>query len=523
MPEYMVPAVFVLLETLPLTPNGKVDRKALPAPAQDRRDLKQRYTPPRTPLEATLAAMCGQLLGVQQVGVHDSFFDLGGHSLLATRLIFHIRDTLHVDLPLRLLFENPTIAGMARAVEQMQAGSVQTEADINLSEEAVLDETIGIGPSQPADPQREPRRVLLTGATGFLGAFLLADLLRQTQAEVVCLVRAATAEAAQQRIQHNLEHYQVWEEPFSQRIIPVTGDLSQPRLGLAPAWFDELGQTIDGIYHNGALVNFVYPYAELKAPNVLGTHEMLRLASTHRIKPVHFVSTLYVFSPVDANGRVAIGEEDVPLHGNTLPTGYTRSKWVAEHMLNRARARGLPIAIYRVGRIGGHSRTGACQADDFFWRMVRAALEVGSVPDMNMLISIAPVDYVSQSIVTLSQRATSWGQNFHLFNPHLLPLRDFHQMMSQFGYRMDSLPTQEWRQRLLERAQQDPTSAAYPLLPLLSRGTLEDWEEHVPFDDRRTKEALAGSGLACPPLDAHLMETYLAFFRKERFLPDPGR
>ncbi len=521
LPEYMVPAAFVVLDALPLTPNGKVNRKALPAPAQDRRDLEQTFTPPRTPLEATLAALCSQLLGVPQVGIHDSFFDLGGHSLLATRFIFRIRDTLHVELPLRLLFESPTIAGMAQAIEQMQAGRAPAEAGLDLSKEAALDETIGAGRARPADLQRVPQRVLLTGATGFLGAFLLADLLRQTQAEVYCLVRAASEQEGRQRIEANLRHYLLWDEQFSQRMITVPGDLAQPRFGLSAEQFAQLGQTLDSIYHNGALVNFIYPYAEVRAPNVGGTHEVLRLASLHTIKPVHFVSTLYVFSPADVHGRMAIGEYDIPAHGNTLPTGYTQSKWVAEHMLNEARARGLPITIYRVGRIGGHSQTGACQTNDFFWRMVKASLEVGSVPDMNMLLSIAPVDYVSQSIIALSQRAACWGQNFHLFNPHILPLHDFHQMINQLGYLAAALPTEEWRQRLLERAQQDQTSAAYPLLPLLSRGSLADWEEHVPFDDRRTREALADSGLICPPLDAHLLETYITFFRQQRFLPDP--
>lgn len=521
LPDYMVPAVFVVLDALPLTPNGKVNRKALPLPAQERRDLEQTYMPPRTSLEATLATMCSQLLNVQQVGIYDSFFDLGGHSLLATQFIFRIRDTLDVELPLRLLFESPTIAGMARAIEQMEAGTEQVVAGIDLSTEAALDDTIGAGQAQPADPQQPPQRVLLTGATGFLGAFLLADLLRQTPAQVYCLVRAATVEEAQQRIQHNLEHYLVWEEQFSERIIAVPGDLAQPLFGLAPEQFAELGQAIDSIYHNGARVNFIYPYAELKAANVGGTHEVLRLASLHKIKPVHLISTLYVFSPADVNKQMAISEYDTPAHGNTLPTGYTQSKWVAEHLVTQARARGLPIAIYRVGRIGGHSHTGACQTDDFFWRMVKAALEVGSVPDLNMLISIAPVDYVSQAIVTLAQGASSWGQNFHLFNPHIVSLRDFHHMINQLGYLTTALPTEAWRQRLLECAQRDPTSAAYPLLPLLSRGSLADWEEHVPFDDQHTREALADSGLTCPPLDAHLLATYMAFFRKQGFLPAP--
>jgi amino acid adenylation domain-containing protein len=116
LPDYMVPAVFSILEAFPLTPNGKIDRKALPAPDQG---SAQTYTPPRTPTEEQLVAIWENLLGVDQVGVLDDFFGLGGHSLLATQLISRIRDQLEVNLPLNSLFDNPTVAGLASAADTM--------------------------------------------------------------------------------------------------------------------------------------------------------------------------------------------------------------------------------------------------------------------------------------------------------------------------------------------------------------------------------------------------------------------
>jgi amino acid adenylation domain-containing protein len=120
LPDYMVPASFVALEALPLTPSGKVDRKALPAPEGHRAEEGSRS--PRTPVEATLAGLFVEILGAERtggrVGVADSFFDLGGHSLLATRLVAAVRDIFRVDLPLRLLFERPTVEGLARAIEE---------------------------------------------------------------------------------------------------------------------------------------------------------------------------------------------------------------------------------------------------------------------------------------------------------------------------------------------------------------------------------------------------------------------
>ena len=122
LPEYMVPAAFVFLDALPLTPNGKVDRQALPAPDESRPDLETDYVAPRKPLEQSLAAIWCQLLGIEQVGIHDNFFALGGHSLLAISVYARIAAAFQVSLPLRKLFEAPTIAELASAIEAERSG-----------------------------------------------------------------------------------------------------------------------------------------------------------------------------------------------------------------------------------------------------------------------------------------------------------------------------------------------------------------------------------------------------------------
>ncbi len=131
LPEYMLPTIYVNLESLPLTPNGKVDRKALPPPTQTRPDLKAPYVAPRTSLELELSEICAQVLGLESpngkpiVGVNDNFFDLGGHSLLGTRLVFLLREKYGLeaaDLPLRALFEQPTVANLASIIESVQRG-----------------------------------------------------------------------------------------------------------------------------------------------------------------------------------------------------------------------------------------------------------------------------------------------------------------------------------------------------------------------------------------------------------------
>src|SRR5262249_5418355 len=124
LPEYMVPAAFVVLDALPLSPNGKVDRKALPAPDHARPELEETYVAPRTPVELALADLWAEVLGLERVGAQDNFFELGGHSLLATQVISRVRKALQVELPLRALFEAPTVAQLAGRIEEIRQAAL---------------------------------------------------------------------------------------------------------------------------------------------------------------------------------------------------------------------------------------------------------------------------------------------------------------------------------------------------------------------------------------------------------------
>ncbi len=120
LPEHMVPSAFVVLEALPLSPNGKIDRKALPAPDRTRPEFEDTYVAPQGPIEEAVASVWAEVLGLERVGAQDNFFDLGGHSLLATQVLSHLQQTFPVNIPLRRLFEEPTVANLARAIAESQ-------------------------------------------------------------------------------------------------------------------------------------------------------------------------------------------------------------------------------------------------------------------------------------------------------------------------------------------------------------------------------------------------------------------
>ncbi|MGQ0555595.1 MAG: amino acid adenylation domain-containing protein [Nitrospiraceae bacterium] len=526
LPVYMVPAMFVFLEQFPLTPNRKLNRKALPAPELTRGTIG--YVAPRTPVEGKLAEVWADVLQVDQVGVEDNFFELGGHSLLATRLLSQVRTTFHVDLPLRAIFEASAISGLAGLIEAALQGRPMTQNPaIDLAAEAVLPADVtptGVN-NQTIERAIRPVHVFLTGATGFLGAYLLRDLLEMTRATIHCLVRATSSEEGRSKLRRNLETYGLWKESYQPRIEVRIGDLSHPLLGLSPDEFDQLAATADVIYHNGARVDFTQAYSGLKAENVFGTQEILRLASQGRAKPVHYVSTVSVFDLETLPAGHIIREEDEIGPSAELQDGYSQSKWVAERLVQLAGRRGLPISIYRPGAVSGDSRTGVWKTDDFVCRMIKGCILLGKVPDLGGEVNLVPVDYVSRAIVTLSFKSHSFGKVFHLVNQHPRPLDEFVEHLQLRGYALEVVPEQQWRSELMATAIRDTTN---PLSALLSIFESPDEAEpnsgqgDVRFDCRNTIDGLKETSVVCPPVDAALIDTYFQYFEASGFLPAPS-
>lgn len=519
--DYAIPATFVRLQRFPLTPNGKVDRRALAQSEWAQADSQATYVAPRSPLERQLADIWADVLDIDRAGIHDNFFELGGHSLLLTQLLFRLREALGADLSLPMLFEAPTVAELAAILDpQSSARATESGETDALLRDARLDETI-----RPDGEVRDgAKAILLTGATGFLGAFLLAELLEQTAATIYCLVRSPDVESGFDKIETSLKSYLVWDEAYRDRVVPVVGDLSQPHLGLDESQFQSLAGTIDRIYHNGARVHHASPYRQLRAANVLGTQEILRLACTSGTKPVHLISTTSVFNPAHRDGDAVIREGD-PLEVDRIPSGgYAQSKWVAERLVSAAGDRGLPVCIYRPGRICAHAQTGAFNPNDFLYRSILACIQLGSVPVGDVEFDLVPVDYVSRAIVYLSEQRDSWGQTFHLVNRHWLGMDALIDSIRDFGYPVRQIPYPQWRERLLQVASDDPDRSLSGLAALFGPGTSDrERSRRLRFDDRNAISRLHPASIVCPSVDTSLVQTYLSRLVRQGVLAPPAR
>ena len=401
-----------------------------------------------------------------------------------------------------------------------------TDIPAHLCADLQLDPTI-----QPDAPMVEywdsPTAVFLTGATGFLGAYLVQELMTRTHATIHYLSRQATPQDATDHLVQQLQGYQVWRDEFLPRLVPVLGDLARPRLGLAESDFVELADRVQVLYHNGSWVNNLYDYARLKPTNVNGAHELIRLAALRRTKPLHFISSMAVFFSAAHPPATPIHEDDIPLYSHTLRRGYTLSKWVADHLMLAAQARGLPVTIYRPVRVGGHSRTGVSKAGqdgsfDLLNTLIKGSIELGLFPDLNVEIPLVPVDYVSGAVVHLASQRESWGKAFHLVNQRPMRWANLYDLLRSSGYTLERMPYAAWLRMIKHKAATLPSRSSFAVLYLMLTTPNNLHVQRPPFLTDHIQLGLADSGIVCPPLDHALMGLYLDYFQQVGYLPVPS-
>jgi thioester reductase-like protein len=279
---------------------------------------------------------------------------------------------------------------MKREREESEAAAMRKDAVLDLQD---------VGTVPPAD--RAFDQVLLTGATGFLGPFLLRSLLDQTSATYTVLMRAADPSAARERLRTALQVAGLYDvrtaEVFEARVRVICGDLASPQLGLSDRAWLQLAETADTIVHNGAWVDYVLDYDALRPSNVESTRELLRLAGVSRRKQFHFVSSTTVFGFTDKRFLL---EQDSNPEMSGLDFGYAQTKWVSEQLVLQAREQGVDARIYRPAFITA-STEGLGHSTDIVVRLLSFMIKYGVAPNADIQLSFMPVDIAAHNIAAV--------------------------------------------------------------------------------------------------------------------------
>lgn len=582
---YEVPRDF-LLEWTPfskenrlLTETSKMARPRLKeryGPALDRlydtiernqlRELSQLRLDPQAPVATKVRAAAQAILGLQDLDMSRRFTDFGGDSLSAVQLASLLEHLCGVRVPEALILDPAlSLAGLARAVERAQreqtagrptfetvhgaSATIIRAADLRLDKFLTPDELAGASTLAYGNMDGS---CLLTGASGFLGRFLVLELLDRLPlgARLYCLVRAADDAAAERRLRGIFERGDPamrvrFERLASDRLVVLAGDLMRPRFGLSEEVFDRLAGELSLIVHNGALVNHAYSYPQLFEPNVLGTVEAIRLAMRRRLKALSYLSTVGVVAGARPGGRVS---EDVdpralwperPVNSG-YAVGYATSKWAGEVLVREYQERtGAPVSVFRPTMI----LTPQCcpseiNASDLFVRLIAGLVYTGIAPASFYAPSAVkpsfdgiPADFIAEAIAAISYAATPAWRLYHVANPEGnagVSLDTVVDWIISAGYAIERIPDyaawyQEFGRRL--RALDEVRRAHSPLPILYSWEHPERMDQHTGLDNTafraRVQELLGEDTL--PGLSESLVHRTLSGMVAHGLIPPPTR
>lgn len=430
LPSYAVPGRIVTVTPLPLTPSGKVDREKLVHGAEPLAAPNVPTTEHAAP-SRRLRTVWREILGHRDFEAESDFFAVGGSSLQAIDLAQRVTREAGVDVRPQHVFAHPVFSDQVTWFESNQV----TGIDNNRTQHQ-LPSTF---PKQIAQvTPRAVRAVLVTGATGFLGAHLVDELV-QAGVTTVCMVRAGSEHEGRDRLSAAFVRWGLGGEAIEDgRVIPLLGDLGQPGFGMER----EL-PAVDAVVHCAATVNLLLPASTLEQVNVTATVDLAGIA-VERGLPFHYISTYSVLDPSQAKHAEEWGVEE----HQYLNIPYVQTKWDCESLLDQARQRGAAMSIYRPSRIIGSSFTGASNVDDLFDLVLSCVQEMGIAPDIDIWDNFIPVDEAARAIVPRVTDGSGIGDVHNVASPHWMSWRHFVQLLRDLGSDVSFVDFGEWRAQI---------------------------------------------------------------------------
>ncbi|MEV4315569.1 condensation domain-containing protein [Actinocrispum sp. NPDC049592] len=397
LPAAVVPAIWRVVDRVPMTRNGKVDRRALVNLAADTGGARPAAA--LTSIEAVVAAIWRDVLDVAEVGPADDFFALGGSSIQAARVAWRVGTALGVHVTVADIVRRPSVRDLCGSFD-----TAEPEPDVPA--------LAGVTFCPPPGSEPWSGRIVLTGATGTLGAGILARLLVSPVAEIHCLVRPGRL--LRDAFQRYGADPALLDDP---RLTVYPADLTAPDAGLSPEHLNEVLRA-DAVVNAAAWVNFVYPYEKLAPVNVRGVITLARWAGTAKAKALHHLST----------------QSAVPTRGEQLRGGYNQTKAAADEVIRRLAAVGTRTSLYRPGFVLG-KLTGTPRRAGLLESFLRECLRLGRAPELPGCVAVVTADHVARTIVgnvlaerpesvvdILAEPALKWTAVWDLVRDRGLPL-----------------------------------------------------------------------------------------------------
>ncbi len=359
----------------------------------------------------------------------------------------------------------------------------------------------------------EASAILVTGSTGFLGAYLLDELSTATNAEIYCLVRAQNEAEGRERIYRNLESYSLDARKIIERVRIVCGDVSKARLGMTDNNWRRLSAKVDIILHGAARISWLDSFKKLEPTNVDGTRNILEFAHERRSKTLHFVSTTGIYMSLDAPELGYLSKQQPLEKYHRHVIGYFKSKWIAEQEIQKAFSAGLTGTIYRPSFILGTIKSGYIPPGDLTRLFLSACLEVSAVPDLELFVDAVPVDVIARAIVNVASRWDQNGREYNLSQPENMTLAHIAHLSQGLSTQLELLSFEAWQDLLREgpmtEAKRIMILFGWPVAgaPLGLMSLFSDVK--LDLENVDIEAALQGSGMALPGHCIESLDLYL--------------
>lgn len=528
LPGYMVPAQIISIDKIPLTSNGKTNSQTLNEWAEKEARELLALEPPTNETEKIIADIWSDELERPIINITDNFFDIGGNSLLVAIVAVALEQKLNMKVYLRDIYQYPVLQNLATAliIRAKEAGEAipveDVEPYVSLQQDVYLAPgTVFAGGFDPKQIEN-PSSILVTGVTGFVGIHLLQEILDTTKADIYCLVRAQDEFHAMEKIDQCFTQFHIPKKVEQRsRIIPVIGDLASPLLGLSEDKFTMLAAKIDLIYHSASSVNFIEPYSYMKAPNVDGLREIIRLAGAEKTTALALLSTISVYSwgHIFTGKKVMLESDDITQNilSVSKDIGYVRSKYVMEAIADLAEKEGLPLITYRLGYAMCHGESGASAPYQWWAGLVKNCIEFKSYPALKELREgLITVDYMTKAMAHITKNKEAIGKKFNLIaRPETnLTLEDFFGLLKKYyPFTLEGLPYKEWRKQW----ENDSKNRLYPLTSLFKDNmheglsTVELYQDTYIWDCSNVIQFLEDSDIQEPVFNKKLLDSYLKY------------
>ncbi len=504
LPTYMIPSFFIEMKKLPTTLNGKINRKELEEPNRSLlQGKKKKQNVEMSETEKRMAKVWARILKTEGIIPDDSFFALGGDSLCVIKVQAAI---LQYGWTIRTqdFYDFQTLRGICARINSKQFRKAKTS--VRLNQEPV--------PEYAHLGQAKLKNVFITGATGYLGAYILERLVDIPNTRIYCLVRGNDDNECKQRLRHVLTFYFGIKTCayISGRISVIKGDITVNGLGIDKEILGQL-KNIDTVIHCAALTDHVGQAELFERINVTGTHHVTEFAKKMDATMLH-ISTVSVSGTyyVEAPDRIGEFSEDCYYVGqNYQDNEYVKSKFIAEGIVLNAIKEGLDARIFRVGVLTG-SQNGRFQLrpeKNAFANRLKALCKLGCVP-LSMLsasVEMTPVDSCAQAILDLATLKGSKQPIYHVFNTNTLSLGELISILRQVNYIVRIISDKKFMQEINHHSKKESFSI---LLGLIEDITSQHEQEKIMIKADLTNRFLSRSEFSWPVIDVNYMEGFIS-------------